>query len=184
MPLTFRKEKKKKRKTKSHVRAHGNQPPPSILNFGSSSSIYILTESSTTFLVREGDPMNFKVFIVCGHLDSFTIDAGHTRFFNPWWFMWRGTCDLCLGGGHTCFFKCWGWVCLKCAYIRTITIRAWNQTTKILNLATVMHSCFQRKWLDASPTSWQRAWIQRIKIRTIKATSLVDKLREKVYHYW
>ncbi|KAG7947267.1 hypothetical protein I3843_14G086000 [Carya illinoinensis] len=35
-----------------------------------------------TFLVREGDPVNEMVFILRGHLDSFTTGGGRTGFFN------------------------------------------------------------------------------------------------------
>jgi DNA polymerase III delta prime subunit len=35
-----------------------------------------------TFLVREGDPVNEMVFILRGHLDSYTAGGGHTGFFN------------------------------------------------------------------------------------------------------
>ncbi|KAG6678546.1 hypothetical protein I3842_14G086300 [Carya illinoinensis] len=35
-----------------------------------------------TFLVREGDPVNEMVFILRGHLDSFTSGGGRTGFFN------------------------------------------------------------------------------------------------------
>ncbi|TXG58499.1 hypothetical protein EZV62_016328 [Acer yangbiense] len=35
-----------------------------------------------TCLVREGDPVNEMLFIVRGHLDSYTTDGGRTGFFN------------------------------------------------------------------------------------------------------
>jgi len=35
-----------------------------------------------TFLVREGDPVNEMLFIIRGHLDSYTTNGGRTRFFN------------------------------------------------------------------------------------------------------
>ncbi|XP_015874444.3 protein CNGC15b [Ziziphus jujuba] len=35
-----------------------------------------------TFLVREGDPVNEMLFIIRGHLDSFTTNGGRTGFFN------------------------------------------------------------------------------------------------------
>ncbi|XP_059429852.1 protein CNGC15b-like [Corylus avellana] len=35
-----------------------------------------------TFLVREGDPVNEMVFILRGHLDSYTTGGGRTGFFN------------------------------------------------------------------------------------------------------
>lgn len=35
-----------------------------------------------TFLVREGDPVNEMLFIVRGHLDSYTTNGGRTGFFN------------------------------------------------------------------------------------------------------
>lgn len=35
-----------------------------------------------TFLVREGDPVNEMIFIIRGHLDSFTTNGGRTGFFN------------------------------------------------------------------------------------------------------
>ncbi|KAG6678536.1 hypothetical protein I3842_14G085600 [Carya illinoinensis] len=35
-----------------------------------------------TFLVREGDPVNEMLFILRGHLDSFTTGGGRTGFFN------------------------------------------------------------------------------------------------------
>ncbi|XP_021289139.1 protein CNGC15b-like isoform X1 [Herrania umbratica] len=36
----------------------------------------------STCLVREGDPLNEMLFIVRGHLDSFTTNGGRTGFFN------------------------------------------------------------------------------------------------------
>ncbi|KAI3412931.1 Cyclic nucleotide-binding domain-containing protein, partial [Psidium guajava] len=35
-----------------------------------------------TFLVREGDPVNEMLFIIRGHLDSYTTNGGRTGFFN------------------------------------------------------------------------------------------------------
>ncbi|XP_039155262.1 putative cyclic nucleotide-gated ion channel 15 [Eucalyptus grandis] len=35
-----------------------------------------------TFLVREGDPVNEMLFIIRGHLDSYTINGGRIGFFN------------------------------------------------------------------------------------------------------
>lgn len=35
-----------------------------------------------TVLVREGDPVNEMLFIIRGHLDSFTTNGGRTGFFN------------------------------------------------------------------------------------------------------
>lgn len=35
-----------------------------------------------TRLVREGDPVNEMLFIIRGHLDSYTTDGGRTGFFN------------------------------------------------------------------------------------------------------
>jgi cyclic nucleotide gated channel len=34
------------------------------------------------FPVREGDPMNHMLFIIRGHLESYTIDGGRFGFFN------------------------------------------------------------------------------------------------------
>ena len=34
------------------------------------------------FHVREGDPMNHMLFIIRGHLESYTTDGGHSGFFN------------------------------------------------------------------------------------------------------
>lgn len=35
-----------------------------------------------TYLVREGDPVNEMLFIIRGHLDSYTTNGGRTGFFN------------------------------------------------------------------------------------------------------
>ena len=40
----------------------------------------LCTES--TYLVREGDPVNEMLFIIRGHLDSYTTNGGRTGFFN------------------------------------------------------------------------------------------------------
>ncbi|KAJ0084151.1 hypothetical protein Patl1_30668 [Pistacia atlantica] len=37
------------------------------------------------FLVREGDPVNQMLFIIRGHLDSYTKNGGHTGFFDSYW---------------------------------------------------------------------------------------------------
>lgn len=38
--------------------------------------------TENTFLVREGDPVNEMLFIIRGHLDSYTTNGGRTGFFN------------------------------------------------------------------------------------------------------
>lgn len=45
-----------------------------------------------TCLVREGDPVNEMLFIVRGHLDSYTTNGGRTGFFN----------SCCIGPGDFC----------------------------------------------------------------------------------
>ncbi|GAV75875.1 cNMP_binding domain-containing protein [Cephalotus follicularis] len=45
-----------------------------------------------TFLVREGDPVNEMLFIIRGHLDSYTTNGGRTGFFN----------SCCIGPGDFC----------------------------------------------------------------------------------
>jgi cyclic nucleotide gated channel len=45
-----------------------------------------------TCLVREGDPVNEMLFIVRGHLDSYTTNGGRTGFFN----------SSCIGPGDFC----------------------------------------------------------------------------------
>ncbi|KAA8544069.1 hypothetical protein F0562_021754 [Nyssa sinensis] len=45
-----------------------------------------------TFLVREGDPVNEMLFIIRGHLDSYTTNGGRTGFFN----------SIRIGPGHFC----------------------------------------------------------------------------------
>ncbi|KAL2328597.1 hypothetical protein Fmac_022024 [Flemingia macrophylla] len=40
----------------------------------------LCTES--TYMVREGDPVNEMLFIIRGHLDSYTTDGGRSGFFN------------------------------------------------------------------------------------------------------
>ncbi|XP_052734559.1 protein CNGC15b isoform X1 [Vigna angularis] len=38
--------------------------------------------TENTYLVREGDPVNETLFIIRGHLDSYTTNGGRTGFFN------------------------------------------------------------------------------------------------------
>ncbi|KAK2380269.1 protein CNGC15c [Trifolium repens] len=38
--------------------------------------------TENTYLVREGDPVNEMLFIIRGHLDSYTTNGGRTGFFN------------------------------------------------------------------------------------------------------
>lgn len=38
--------------------------------------------TEATFLMREGDPVNEMLFIIRGHLDSYTTNGGRTGFFN------------------------------------------------------------------------------------------------------
>lgn len=45
-----------------------------------------------TSLVREGDPVNEMLFIIRGHLDSYTTNGGRTGFFN----------SCCIGPGDFC----------------------------------------------------------------------------------
>ncbi|KAK9279320.1 hypothetical protein L1049_012999 [Liquidambar formosana] len=45
-----------------------------------------------TFLVREGDPVNEMLFIIRGHLDSYTTNGGRSGFFN----------SCCIGPGDFC----------------------------------------------------------------------------------
>ncbi|KAJ7947828.1 Cyclic nucleotide-gated channel [Quillaja saponaria] len=45
-----------------------------------------------TYLVREGDPVNEMLFIIRGHLDSYTTNGGRTGFFN----------SCCIGSGDFC----------------------------------------------------------------------------------
>ncbi|XP_058199834.1 protein CNGC15b-like [Rhododendron vialii] len=45
-----------------------------------------------TFLEREGDPVTEMLFIIRGHLDSYTTNGGRTGFFNS---CWIGPGDFC-----------------------------------------------------------------------------------------
>jgi len=48
--------------------------------------------TENTYLVREGDPVNEMLFIIRGHLDSYTTNGGRTGFFN----------SCCIGPGDFC----------------------------------------------------------------------------------
>lgn len=48
--------------------------------------------TENTCLVREGDPVNAMLFIIRGHLDSYTTNGGRTGFFN----------SCCIGPGDFC----------------------------------------------------------------------------------
>ncbi|KAJ1409551.1 RmlC-like jelly roll fold [Sesbania bispinosa] len=45
-----------------------------------------------TYLVHEGDPVNEMLFIIRGHLDSYTTDGGRVGFFNSYFI---GPGDFC-----------------------------------------------------------------------------------------